>query len=224
MRTLKITYFDGEINLDDCNLITLVLNNKKMLYKFCNYCFDDFPDTTVALDYYIDDKLVDNDKNIHFIPHTYGLNLNTKKNINALYKLLKKKYYDELSSNIELLKDKIIDIVKEISKDFDVELTADDDISNDDLFKIMNLEFKEEDNNNLVSKFCKYLKVIYELQGIKVFVIPFLHLFFSNEEILMIFNEIKYDGLTLISLETSIINKIFDGHVIRILDFDLCSL
>lgn len=222
MRKLDITFFDKSLILDEPKIIKLVIENKGLYYDCCKYCFDGFYADKIIFCLYEEGKIIDNDKNIHFISQPFSLDLNTKKNINALYKLLKKKYYYQLNDNLEMLKIKINEIVSMITLDFDVELDVADDISEDDLFKILNIQFKEE-KMCLTERFIKYLQVINELQGIKLFIIPNLFLYFEPEQIECIKKEISYFGLTIISIENGDFSFNDQNVEKYFLDNDLCS-
>lgn len=224
MKRLNICNFEKPIEIDDVTTLGIVVENKKIFFDYCSYCYNDFRKTNISFLYENDDKEIDCENVIHFVAHPFSLNLNTKKNINALYKILRKKYYQELSLDIDSLKEKVIEIVSSIALDFDVELSVSNDIVEDDLFKIMDLQFKEDEECPLYVKFIKYMQVIYELQGINIFIMPFISSYFSSEEIDYIKKELSYIGGTLISLEnnTNFDNKHFDKTII--LDSDLCTI
>lgn len=224
MRILRLAYFENEIDLDNTFLLSVVIENKQLFYKFCLYCYDDFPDRYFSFVILEDGKILDNDKSIHFISHPFSLDLNSKRNINALYKLLKKKYYSELEEDIFALKSKVLDIAGKISLDFDIDLVVNSDISEDDLFKMMKLEFKDWDEMDLTTRFIKYIQIIYELQNIRVFVIPFLSSFFDEPAIEIIKKEISYLGITLISIDNNnfLASSLSDKTII--LDSDLCAI
>lgn len=224
MRTLQIRNFDKEINLDEYTLIELVIQNKKLFYNYCEYCYNEFPYSSCYFNYKVDSKVLDCDKYIHFIHHPFALDLNTKKNINGLYKILKKKYYIDLEEDINILKNKAKEIVNNIAIDFDVELSISDDVATDDLFKILNLKFNEFESMSLVEKFIKYIKIIYEIQGISVFVIPFLYSYFEENELLEIKKELSYSRIVLMTLENSKNNEQTCVDKTLLLDFDLCSI
>lgn len=224
MRRLRITNFEKPIDIASLSTLAIIVEDKKTFFDYCSYCYNDFRKTNVSFVYEREDKEIDCENAIHFIAHPFSLNLNTKKNINALYKLLRKKYYSELSSDIESLKEKVVEIVSSIALDFDVELTVNNEIAEDDLFKIMNLQFKEDEEVPLHVKFIKYMQVIYELQGINIFIMPFVSSYFPPCEIEIIKKELSYIGGTLISLEndTNIDKSGFEKTII--LDLDLCTI
>lgn len=223
MRKLDISGFDKSLFLEEPKIIEIVIENKKLFFDYCKYCYDGFYSNNINFYLFEEGKIIDNDKNIHFISHPFSLDLNTKKNINALYKLLKKKYYYQLNDNLEMLRIKINEIVTMITLDFDVELDVADEISEDDLFKILNIQFKEEEKMSLMEKFIKYLQAINELQGIKLFIIPNLFLYFDLEQINCIKKEISYLGLSIISIENGDFSPQNQNIEKYFLDNDLCN-
>lgn len=223
MRTMKFSSCEKTISMEPPVSLSLVIENKASLYSFLSYCHNDFSGDSDRIRFYIDDSLQDNDERLSFIPNLFDLNLNSKKNINGLYKLLKKKYYSELKEGISELKSKAEAIIKEISLDFDVELTAGDAINEDDLFKAMNLGFAEDDSS-LLERLIKYMDIIHELQGISVFVIYRLRDYFEDDELTFLRHEVDYKGIVLIDIETEKPIKPQENETVIVMDKDLCFI
>lgn len=223
MKELIIKHIEKRINLDEPKFITLVLENKVMFYKMNKYCFDNFDNTDDFFNYLNNGLSVPVEKAMHFIVCLYDLNLNTKRNINALYKILKSKYYIELKSDISSLKDKVKEIVSNISSDFDIELKINSQINEDDLFKVMDLRF-DDSASSLLESLIKYCLIIYELQNINIFIFNNLHQYFETNELKSLFYEFQYNGLTIINLENdSQFQKNHDEELL-IIDNDICSI
>lgn len=223
MRKIKVFDYEEEIDIDANPWLCIVIENQKYYYLFCNYCFNEFFGDTDYIRLFIDGNLVDNDKFISFIPLIFDLNINTKKNINALYKILKSIYYDKLTSDIELLKSKAKGIIESIAMDFDLELSISNEISCDDLFKVLNLRFLDEDGS-LVERFIKYCFVVNELQKINLFIVMNLHSYFSKDELVLLKHELNNRNIALIDIEYASPQSNSEGEKRLIIDDSLCLL
>lgn len=220
---IKLYEICDDISFDVPKTINIVIENKVTFYNFCKYCFQDFSGEMEYISCFNNESLLKNDNVLHFIPNLFDLSLNNKKNINALYKILKQKYYDTLKIDISSLKTKIVDIVSTIASDFDVELTITNKISEDDLFKIMDLKFND-DTDTLLEQLIKYCSMIHELQKISTFVILHLHDYFEQSELDSLYHELKYKGISIISIENNNLFGKNNGDLTMILDKDLCSI
>lgn len=220
---MRIHSCDVDIPMDPPASACIVIENKAILYQFLSYCNLDYCGDNDWISYFVDEKPQDNDKAIHFIPNVFNLDLNSKKNINGLYKLLKKKYYEELKIEIQDLQRRAETIVKGIAMDFDVDLSVGDTISEDDLFKAMNLSFSESDSS-LIDRFIRYVMVIHELQNISVFLVYRLRDFFESKEIESIYHELNYKSIILVDIEGSSPSFLNEKEYQLIIDKDLCSI
>ena len=136
---------------------------------------------------------------------------------------MKKKYYEELKIEIQDLQRRAETIVKGIAMDFDVDLSVGDTISEDDLFKAMNLSFSESDSS-LIDRFIRYVMVIHELQNISVFLVYRLRDFFESKEIESIYHELNYKSIILVDIEGSSPSFLNEKEYQLIIDKDLCSI
>lgn len=223
MKTITFKYVELHYVLDSLPRITLIIENKKLFCSFMQYCNLGFLGNEDYIKVFEEPELLSNDKNICYIANIFDLNLNTKKNVNALYKILKHKYYEELKDKIHSLKENISSIVTSISMDFDIELSLSGDIQEDDLFKMMNLQFLDKDLS-LMEKLIKYIFVINELQKSSVFIINHLYDYFDKSEIETIYHELEYRGITLINVENRENNVKIENEIKIIIDNDMFAI
>lgn len=221
---MKCIYFDEVLSFNNECFYTIVLEDKKAIIEFLTYLNNDFCDNRQYL-YLIDDKgkELKLEDNIFFISNIFQLELNTKKNINALYKKLTSLYKYKINDDLLEIKNKCESIVEEISVDFDIRLNIGTSIDITDLFKIMNISFLE-DYNDIKEKLIKYMLILNEINGYKIYILYGLHQYFTDSEINDIFTELKYHDISLINLE--IYNNFNKGisESIKILDVDYCSI
>ena len=192
MKKIKFTFIDNDINIDSSLFIDIVIENKSMLYDFLKYCYYLFNGKNNYIFLQNNGEMLDNEKSIHFVYNLLNLDLNSKKNINALYKILKLKYYEELKEDISVLTNKAKQIIDNISLDFDIELYSSSEIKEDDIFKAFDLKFLESEDITLKERLIKYCKLIFELQKIDIFIFNSLHQYLQEEEIESLFYELSY--------------------------------
>ncbi len=224
MSIYEISFDEKEyINIDNNPFITYVIENKKILFNIEKYIRMSFEGERDYIHLSKDKQLVLLDDYCDVVDNIFVLDINTKKNINALYKILKSLYYEKLKENISGLKQDISKIVSEISLDFDLELYVSNEIKEEDLFKIMDLQFKEIDSD-YKNRLIKYMEVINELRNIKVFFFFHLHDYFEKEELETIIKEIKYRNISVINIESHNLFTKNDNERIIIYDNDLCYI
>lgn len=222
MKYLTIRYIDKKIELSNSNPLILCIENKEFLYHFLMYLYNDFSSKEDLISIYEDGEKKENEKTISFTPNLLNLDVNTKKNINALYKILKSSYSDYLKPKLKEINDKYKSIVDEIILDFELKLISNNEIKEDDIFKMLDLRF-EDASFNLLEKFLNYVFVTSELQNIKVFFVLFGLKFFNEIQIKQIIKEASYKDISFVFIEDSIIDKNSDFNTI-IIDDDLCNL
>ncbi|MDR0935003.1 MAG: type II-A CRISPR-associated protein Csn2 [Erysipelotrichaceae bacterium] len=215
--------FDKEINLETSKFYTIVIENRKLNYDVSKYLYNEFSAKEDYFTIFKDDKKLDITNEATFVFNLFSLDLNTKRNINALYKILRKSCSDTLQADIKNIKNEIVKVVQQISLDFDIELGVNNDIREDDLFKIVDLRFSEGDDSYLL-RFKKYVETVYELLGVRVFFIYHLHDYFNKNELDTIFHELSYKNMSLINLEISQNYEKSENEEFIVIDQDLCSI
>lgn len=223
MIKLISTLFEKEISLDTSKFFTIVIENKSVNYDVCKYLYDDFRSNTDYFKIFEEDKRLEISSEAAFIFNLFSLDLNTKRNINALYRLLKRISSNCLENNIKEIRDSILEMVKQISLDLEIELDVNNQVKEEDLFKIVDLRFSESDSSNLL-RLKKYIETMYELSRIKIFFIYHLHDYFEKEDINILFHELSYKNISIFDIEQSSDFEKADNEQIIIIDRDLCTI
>lgn len=224
MKTLFINPSIAEIDVSSPVFINLIIENPSLYYAFNRYLFDGFPDHLSYIGLQKDGKPLKIEDYAEYIDSFYSINLNSKSNLNALYKLLKKTYFDQLSDGVEELQKQLDKICSEIALDFDVELVTDGNLRIEDVFKMGNIQFSHNDDNSLLDTLVTYLKLVNELRGCDLIFTNHLYDYLEQENIEKLFSEASYRGISIINLERVEpveVNKIAKTVII---DTDLCSL
>ena len=223
MRTVCFHPNVGKVDITDPKMITLVIENKKAYWSFCRYLYDGFPEHLGYCSIDSDEETIEIETYALYVNNILDLNLNTKANLNALYKLLKKSYFEELSASIEQIQNDLDKICKEIKLDFDAELVMDGSLRVDDVFKLGGLQFSENDSS-LLEQLTRYVAVSNELRKTELVFINHIRDYLSEDELSSFLKELFYRGITLINIETTELSFLRDGERKLILDSDLCSV
>ena len=223
MKILSINPNVFQIDITDPKFITLIIENKSFYWKFSKYLYDTFPEHLSYCSLIKNGEQQKIEDVSAYIFNPLDLNLNTKQNLNALYKILKKSYFSELSASVQQIQDLLTQVCKEIRLDFDAELTMESSIRIDDIFKIGGLQFSEIDSS-LLEKFVRYISIIKELRNVSIIFINHLHDYFENTEIEQLLKELGYRGITLVNIETFVPQNKLENEKICIIDKDLCSI
>lgn len=198
---LKLLGFDQLFKISQLKLNIVQIENVYIFRKFVEILtFDCFLDEVVT---FFDENLnVINDNEPCFsILNIMDLDLNTKKNLNSLNKILQKTTYENFHKDLENLKTRISEIVKTISLELEVSISIKDEIKTDDLFKIMEIKFAEN-QENILEKLINYIIVMSKLQRKYIFLVLHLKEYLTEEEISVLIKELSLHEIFIINFET----------------------
>ncbi len=201
-------------------MIYLRLLGFDQLFKICSlklnivqieniYIFRKFIET-ITLECFLSDvitlfdedlNIIDVDEACFSIINVMNLDLNTKKNLNSLNKILLKTTYENLKKDLGNLKKEILKIVKSISLELEVSVSIKEEIKADDLFKIVDIKFSES-QENILEKLINYIIVISKLQRKNIFLILHIKEYLTDEEIFTLIKELSLHEIFLIDFET----------------------
>lgn len=220
---IKFSFLDEYIELRSCNLYTVVIENKRVLYDFEEYLYNDYEYNEKFISLVDDNKELDNKKFINFIPSFHNFDINNKKNLTSLYKIIKNTTFEEIKEKYDGIIKNIEDLMMNLSINSEFDLLYENDVSIEEIFKLINLRI-DDNEENLPNKIVKYIEIINKLQGISIFLVMNVHDYLNNEEIKLIIKELKYKGVTIINIEKHNSFDVLDEEILNILDIDLCTL
>ena len=128
MKTLGVFDPQNKINLDDISLLTLVIESIKKLCDVERHIRMEFYSEPHFF-YKNDGKSEEIEDVSCVINDIFTLDYNSKRNINALFKIIRKTYVNDLSSYLEDVKGKIKTLINTINMNFELSLTSSDEIS-----------------------------------------------------------------------------------------------
>ncbi len=219
MREILGQLLSERLRIDENPVISLIIEEPKTYFELCFYAYSGFRGPKELI------KVVDDEQEVEpeFIDNPFWPDLNSKKNLNALYKRLKQFGSEELEGKLRDLRQKMESIVLDVSMDFDGELECDGDIKSEDLFKMFNLRFAEDDSDGL-TRLAKYISVSHELLKTGIFCIRGLHQCFDGRQIEELAKELAYRKINLIMIESIKPDNLPVDEKKIILDKDLCTI
>lgn len=223
MKSLSFHPKIGTYDLTDPQFLTFVIENKSFYWRFCDYLYNGFPEHIGYCSLDVDGKGMPIDDVSLFVANPWDLDINSKSNLNALYKLLKKSYFHELEDAVNQIQKELTKICQEIKLDFDADLSMQDSIRVDDVFKLGGLQFAEGEGSFL-ERLTRYVTISRELRGVCLVFVNHIRDFLSEEELESFLKELHYRGVSLVSIETSTPIHKFSDEKVLIVDSDLCPL
>lgn len=223
MKEIILDFLSKPISFNTNRMFNIICENKNKYIEIMTTLENEFINTKRGFKIYNDGVLEKEETSFLYISNSFSLSLNSKKNLNALYKILKNRYYLEFKNDFIQINNKLEEIIKEISIDFDINLNANAEVKLDDLFKIASIEFSE-DYTNYFEKLIKFIKISNELEKIDVVFIKNVHSYLNDDEIIQLINEFKYLNIMIINIEFAQYFIINDFEVNYIIDKDLCEI
>ena len=155
----------------------------------------------------------------------FNIDINSKKVMTKIYTLLLKEVieditnYNELSTNIRAYFEKLI-----FNSSLEIEQSEELDMLS--LLKLGNFKIHVE-NDDILEKFIKFLKVLTELYGCKIVFIIGLHSVFTLDEIKEIYKELCLNKINIINIEYKQFKNLSNENykeIVYIFDVDNCEI
>lgn len=222
MINISIPLFNFYKNDEDMENYLLVVENKKILYSLLkdignNCIYEEYIQV-----YDENEKKLKVNEYIDFVPSILSIDINNKKNINSLYKLIKRICNDDIKQFMKDINEILKNSFNLIRLDIPLDIIENIDIDEDDYLKLINIKIVDNDES-ILERINSYIKTTYELRNIKIYVFYNLFSFLDEDEIKLLINNCQYYDIKIINIEnndlnfTNVFNKI-------ILDKDICLL
>ena len=172
-----------------------------------------------------DNKEISFDKNCYIITDIFNIYINNKKVLSKIYSSLLKEIvedissYNELSTNIRVYFEKLI-----FNSSLEIEQGEEIDMSS--LLKLGDFKLYIE-QDDILEKFVKFLKVLTELCGCKIIFVVGLHTVFTQDEIIEIYKEVCLNKINIINIEYQQFNNLSNENyreIVYIFDGDNCEI
>lgn len=186
--------------LENNNSIMIIIENKKYFYNFIIDLQLSYSEINSIKLFDEKEKELKNTDYIEVIPSIFTMDINNKKNISALLKIIK-------TSNKELIQNNLIDINNKLEQfsnhlklETDITFESSVDFSDDELLKALNI-YIDCDKQSLLEMIYQYIKVTYELRNIKIFVFISLLDYLDDGELKLLIKNCTFLGVILINIE-----------------------
>ena len=221
MMMVSFDFLSEPICFEENRISVLCIENPKIFRMVCNAFIADETE---------ENKIIFSE---NFVPFkTKGNVLVSDDYFNPVYSnTVMKKLYEqtekycnaELSKETARLKTHIVNYFENITGEFDYDFDFDYEFNLTDLFKAINLK-PVSDKYNLLNTFVDFVLIINKYIAPKCFVLFNLHLYFSDEELDLFYNDIVNNHIKILVIECK---KTFDKSKyenIIIYDKDFCEI
>ena len=214
-----------KIEIEDNIIYTLVFENKKYYRENIIELVNQHKSNEGSYILSNDNKEISFDKNSYIITDIFNIDINNKKVLSKIYSSLLKEIvedissYNKLSTNIRVYFEKLI-------FNSSLEIDQGEEIDMSSLLKLGDFKMHVE-NDDILEKFVKFLKVLSELCGYKIIFVVGLHTVFTQEEIIEIYKEVCLNKINIINIEYQQFNNLSNENykeIVYIFDEDNCEI
>ena len=214
-----------KIEIVENTIYTLVFENKKYYRENIKELISQYKGNEGNFIYSNDNKEISIEKSSYIITDIFNIEINSKKILTKIYNSLLKQIiddtveYNELTTHIRAYFEKLI-----FNSPFEVEQGEEIDINSFLKLGDFRIHIEEDD---ILEKFIKFLKVLIKLCGINIIFIVGLHNVFTDEEIKEIYKEACVNKISIINIEYQQFDNLSDDNYIEkvyIFDKDNCEI
>lgn len=214
-----------KIEIVENTIYTLVFENKKYYRENIKELISQHKGNEGNFIYSNDNNEISFEKSSYIITDIFNIEINSKKILTKIYNSLLKQIiddtveYNELTTHIRAYFEKLI-----FNSPFEVEQGEEIDINSFLKLGDFRIHIEEDD---ILEKFIKFLKVLVQLFGINIIFIVGLHNVFTDEEIKEIYKEVCVNKISIINIEYRQFDNLSDENYIEkvyIFDKDNCKI
>ena len=214
-----------KIKLEDNIIYTLVFENKKYYRENIIELINQHKGNEGSFILSNDNKEISFDKKSYIITDIFNIDINNKKVLSKIYSSLLKEIVEDISSYNELSTNIRVYFEKLIFNSF-LEIEQGEEIDMCSLLKLGDFKIHVE-QDDILEKFVKFLKVLIELCGCKIIFVVGLHTVFTQDEIIEIYKEVCLNKINIINIEYQQFNNLSNENykeIVYIFDGDNCEI
>ena len=214
-----------KIEIEENTIYTLVFENKRYYRENIIELINQHKGNEGSFIISKNSKDIEFDKDSYIITDIFSIDINSKKVLTKIYSSLLKllvedvSRYNELSTNIKVYFEKLIfDSSLEIEQGEEIDMTS--------LLKLGDFKI-HVDNDDILDKFIKFLKVLTELCSCKIIFVVGLHNVFTIDEIKEVYKEVCVNKINIINIEYEQFENISNENykeIVYIFDKDNCEI
>lgn len=218
---LKVNYFENSIKFKNDSIQVFEIENKKMFFRFVNDLYEIKNANNSFELYFYDDNHVEINLTgkIEIYTNYFDLDINSKKNINYLSKIIAETISDEEKNELFNIYKKMYKNVTSVLKNIDLPLTINNDISIEDVIKFSKVSIVKKsdllDNLFLIIDLEKILK----LNSLIFFVN--LKQYLNKEELVELYKYSIYNNVNISLIDSQSYGTKLDYENKLIIDSDL---
>ena len=214
-----------KIEIEENTIYTLVFENKRYYRENIIELINQHKGNEGSFIISKNSKEIEFDKDSYIITDIFSIDINSKKVLTKVYSSLLKllvedvSRYNELSTNIKVYFEKLI-------SDSSLEIEQGEEIDMTSLLKLGDFKI-HVDNDDILDKFIKFLKVLTELCSCKIIFIVGLHNVFTIDEIKEVYKEVCVNKINIINIEYEQFENISNENykeIVYIFDKDNCEI
>lgn len=213
------------IEIEENTIYTLVFENKRYFRENIIELINQHKGNEGSFIISKNSKEIEFAKDSHIITDIFSIDINSKKVLTKVYSTLLKlvvedvSRYNELSTNIKVYFEKLIfDSSLEIEQGEEIDMTS--------LLKLGDFKI-HVDNDDILDKFIKFLKILTESCNCKIIFVVGLHNVFTIDEIKEIYKEVCLNKINIINIEYQQFKNISNENykeIVYIFDKDNCEI
>lgn len=218
---LKINYFDNNIKIENDNIQVIEIENKKTFYRLVSDLYKIKNDEKLDEVFFYDNnnQEINMYNKVDLYVNFFDVDLNSKKNLNVLNKNI----INSLTDNV---KEEILNNFKKLSKSFtkilsdiDLPLSLNDNITVDDIIKLLKISINKTDDllNNLLLLID--LEKVLKINEILFFIN--LKQYLSKEELIEFYKYAIYNEIKIILIDSQCYGIKLDYEKKLIIDMNL---
>ena len=211
------------IEIEVGNPCEWVIESSEQFSKYTKEVFGQWQGEEGNFVFSIDDKIYPLAKKIELIINPFTIDVNEKRILNKLYVQLNDLAYSEkfYVQTQEMLQE-LCRYVFELEQETNYIINTEEYIEPAVIFKALGVK-QEVFEDDICEKICRYVKVIGDILGIKLVIFVNLRSFLNDEQIKSIVNDVSYEDVGLLFVESHDKGCI-EGMNRYIIDKDLCEI
>lgn len=148
---INVNYIDNSITVENDSVMCIEIENKSYFYRLVNdfnvISNGDVPESISFFDW--NNEELDLTSKIGLYIDYFNIDLNSKRNINSLYKIIKSNLVEENKNKLMSHYSKMKSILSKLLVDYDIPLSIDDDFDIENILKLVKIKIKT--SNDLLS-------------------------------------------------------------------------
>lgn len=199
---LKVNYFENNLIIEKDNIQVIEIENKKMFFRFINNLYEIKNGLKVNELYFYNNKNdeLDLSNRIEIYTNYFDLDINSKKNINNLTKIIVNELGDKDKDDIFNIYKKVYKKIINLLSSIDLPLTINDTITTEDIIKLSKVSI------NIKNDLLENLLLLIDLEKVlkSNYILFFINLkqYLSKEELLEFYKYVIYNNINIVLIDS----------------------